>query len=217
MYCKLICLSIFLFQTTITSENNSYGILESTWLEGQPMIIESNFAKEKNYLPMVNLKMKKVVRLSKTSKSNCTVFETFYTCMASKMKCSENCTYFLKQEYYNVNKNDEMLPFCQHKNERKCYLETNSKIHESFYQCPSSCTQDTYYGDTTFVEQLSIRNENVTGLSIIFTSKDVHEEVETLAYGLPEVIGSVGGTLGLFIGFSFYGFVSIPLQKLYNN
>ena len=39
------------------------------------------------------------------------------------------------------------------------------------------------------------------------------EEKETLAYGIPDVIGSVGGTLGLFVGFSFYGYVTIPLQK----
>ena len=206
-----------MFQTAITSENNSYGILESTWLEGQPMIVESNFVKEKNYLPMVNLKMKKIVRLSMTSKSNCTDSETFYTCMASKMKCSKNCTYFLKQEYYNLDQNGEIPPFCQRLNEVICYKETYPVIHESFYQCPSSCTQNTYYGDITFLEQLSIRNENVTGFSLLFSSKDVHEEVETLAYGLPDVIGSVGGTLGLFIGFSFYGVVSIPLQKLFNN
>ena len=103
------------------------------------------------------------------------------------------------------------------KNDRKCYIEINSKLYEAFYECQSSCTQETYYGVTTFVEQLSTRNENETGLSLLFSSKDVHEEIETLAYGLPDVIGSVGGTLGLFIGFSFYGFVSIPLQKLCNN
>ena len=110
-----------------------------------------------------------------------------------------------------------MLPFCQLKHERICYRETYDIIYDSFYQCPSSCIQKTYYGDTTFSEVFSIRNENETGLSLLFSSKDVHEEIETLAYGLHDVIGSVGGTLGLFIGFSFYGFVSIPLQKLFNN
>ena len=164
---------------------------------------------------MVNLKMKKIVKLSKTS--NCSDSETFYTCLASNITCSKNCTYFLKQEYYNLDQNNKMLSFCQSKNDYVCYRETRQIIYTSFYQCPSSCTQETYYGDTTIVEQFSIRNENITGLSILFSSKDVHEEIETLAYGLPDIIGSVGGTLGLFIGFSFYGFVSIPLQKLFQN
>ena len=176
------------------------------------MIVESEFVKGKYYLPFVNLKMKKVVSLS-----NCSNSESFYTCLASNITCSKNCTYFLKQEYQNLDRNNKILPFCQSKNEKICYKETWPIIYDSFYRCPSSCIQKTYYGDTTISEIFSIRNENETGFSLLFSSKDVHEEIETLAYGLPDIIGSVGGTLGLFIGFSFYGFVSIPLQKLFNN
>ena len=43
---------------------------------------------------------------------------------------------------------------------------------------------------------------------------NILEEKETLAFGVVEMVGYVGGTLGLFIGFSFYGLFSYPLEKL---
>ena len=85
---------------------------------------------------------------------------------------------------------------------------------DSFHKCPNLCVQKSYYGDVTITGESAVSlNENETGFSIIFASKDVHEEKEILVYEVPDVIGSVGGTLGLFVGFSFYGVVNIPLKR----
>ena len=60
----------------------------------------------------------------------------------------------------------------------------------------------------------SVANPNQANLYLIFSSLSILEENETLAFGVIQMVGYIGGTLGLFIGFSFYGLFSYPLQKL---
>ena len=177
------------------------------------MFVESKFTKDKYYFPYVNLKMKKIIHLQETS--NCTTKKTFYSCISSRVKCSRNCTTFLKQDLLHLEEANKTLPFCEGDDEVECTLKYNTAFFDSFKECPNSCIQKSYYGDITIAgESAASMNENETGFVILFASKDVHEEKETLAYEVPDVIGSVGGTLGLFVGFSFYGVVTIPLKKL---
>ena len=93
-------------------------------------------------------------------------------------------------------------------------MEFWNKHKVSHNKCSISCYQTTYYGTVSSVEWVKPGNENSTGLVITFASKDVTERNETLAFGTTAIIGSVGGTLGLFIGFSFYGILMVPFAKL---
>ena len=65
---------------------------------------------------------------------------------------------------------------------------------------------------------LPIDKLNATGfLDILFTfgtnEKEVAEEV--LMIGLSSYIGSVGGSLGLFLGFSFFTHLSCCIDKIF--
>ena len=156
--------------------------------------------------------MKKKINLPQTS--NCSETKTFYSCIASRAKCSKNCTPFLLQDYSTLDGSNGTLPFCEGADEINCTTEYGLVYYDSYHKCPNACIQKSYSGDVTTVGDSAVSlKDTETGFAILFASKDVHEQKETLAYGIPDVIGSVGGTLGLFVGFSFYGYVTIPLQK----
>ena len=160
--------------------------------------------------------MKKTINLPHTS--NCSETKTLYSCIALRAKCFMNCTPFLLKDYSNLDGSNETLPFCEGADEINCTMEYGFAYYDSYDKCPNACVQKSYSGDVTTVGDSAVSmNENETGFAIVFASKDVYEEKETLAYGLPDVIGSVGGTLGLFVGFSFYGYVAIPLQRFLRN
>ena len=156
--------------------------------------------------------MKKTINLPQTS--NCSETKTLYSCIASRAKCSKNCTPFLLKDYPNPDGSNNNLPICEGADEMNCTMEYGLAYYDSYHKCPNACIQKSYSGDVTTVGDSAVSlKDTETGFAILFASKDVHEEKETLAYGIPDVIGSVGGTLGLFVGFSFYGYVTIPLQR----
>ena len=58
----------------ITDKSNSDGIIQTAWLEGQEMFVESHFGK--NYQTVIDLKFKKVRFLQETS--NCSKSHSAY-------------------------------------------------------------------------------------------------------------------------------------------
>ena len=46
-------------------------------------------------------------------------------------------------------------------------------------------------------------------------NKEIHREY--LVYDPLDFIGTVGGTLGLFVGFSFYDFIAMIIDLLFDN
>ena len=77
--------------------------------------------------------------------------------------------------------------------------------------CSKWCSGTKYTGSITIADFPDLEYENVEhgSLSLILESKSniitVHEEY--LVYDVIGVIGSIGGSLGLFIGFSFYDLI----------
>ena len=84
-----------------------------------------------------------------------------------------------------------------------------------FSFCNSSCTQYQYEGQTSFyMEQINVPHE--VRFSYVFPSNEIQIFEEYLMFGVNDLIGTIGGHSGLFIGFSFYGFISTILQYVKN-
>ena len=98
------------------------------------------------------------------------------------------------------------LPICSTKLEEKCFTELKSAIAKSILEKP--CTKLQYKYDTTIWRNF---NKNEVKLDIRFPSPPkVSAKEEYLIYDLISMIGAIGGTLGLCIGFSFwelFGFI----------
>ena len=82
--------------------------------------------------------------------------------------------------------------------------------------CPLPCTTFQYNGNMMYEKfylQQPIDNAYVITLYYLYDSfTTVHEEY--LVYDLITMIGSVGGTLGMCIGFSFTGMISWILSHI---
>ena len=76
-----------------------------------------------------------------------------------------------------------------------------------FKSCNSSCAQYQYIGQRTFSKGTNDKANEVF-IGYTFPSNEVQVFEEYLMFGVNDLIGTIGGHSGLFIGFSFYGFVS---------
>ena len=94
-------------------------------------------------------------------------------------------------------------------------LVNNYESGDIFSFCNSSCTQYQYEGQTSFyLEQINVSHEVM--FSYVFPSNEIQVFEEYLMFGINDLIGTVGGHSGLFIGFSFFGFISTILDYIRN-
>ena len=114
--------------------------------------------------------------------------------IVSKYKC-------LPIEYTNIFKlSDTNLPFTA------CIEQSgfmNKELLEILDKCSKACTTFEYSG-TIVTHPEVFNNSRSTGLGFWFNGEnEMALSEEYLIYEITGVIGSIGGTLGLFIGFSF--------------
>ena len=83
------------------------------------------------------------------------------------------------------------------------------------YSCNPSCIQSQYEGDDSFFADES-HDHNEYRIIYMFPKSQVEVSEEYFMFGVNELIGTIGGHSGLFIGFSFYGFVSEVLGYFKN-
>ena len=63
-------------------------------------------------------------------------------------------------------------------------------------------------------EKASNQSNSKVELLFSYSSDEIKIEEETLMIGTSSYIGSVGGSLGLFLGFSFFTYLSYLIDKL---
>ena len=81
-----------------------------------------------------------------------------------------------------------------------------------FDYCNSSCTQYQYQGRTSYRQYGGV--ENQVRFMYVIPSNEIQISEEYLMFGINDLIGAIGGHSGLFIGFSFYGFISEMIQYI---
>ena len=81
--------------------------------------------------------------------------------------------------------------------------------------CPKSCFQCQYNGDVSTWKFAN--NKRLIKIFYVFPIDQVQVFEEYLMFSFNDLIGTIGGHSGLFIGFSFYGFISQIIVFLMNN
>ena len=137
--------------------------------------------------------------------------QSFYECFANLIKSSEfkNRTKKCLPESLwrlgsigNVDISD--VPLCQNEEERKdswdhLYFDLLNNNEE----CPESCISREYTGKVDY-EQPKVDTHKFEMMIRFARPFKMTTFEEYLLYDFGEMVGTVGGTLGLFIGFSFY-------------
>ena len=95
------------------------------------------------------------------------------------------------------------IPICQD-SKKEIWRNLTTKWNKILTNCPYSCMQTEYRG-------------KMKSLNGYFNySKSTGLDTEYSIYELHDVIGSIGGTLGLFIGFSFLGLLKHFFETIKN-
>ena len=106
----------------------------------------------------------------------------------------------------DISKINKTFTFCN-KTSRKDALETNwIDLTNLTNICQKSCKTIQFKGDKNTYESL----DYLKGILLVtyFSTNEINVQEEYLLYDIVDVVGIVGGNLGLFIGFSFSGFIT---------
>ena len=111
---------------------------------------------------------------------------------------------------------ESLVKFQNYKNYNICnYQQDNEDLHNRLWaikrNCPLPCTTLSYTGQSNDAVDYEFNVRHV-GIGF-FLSKDREVQEEYLITDVTGFIGYAGGTLGLFVGFSFYDVIKY-LSKL---
>ena len=185
---------------TITSLENSPGIIYETWKDGDEFRITIN--KNTNARYYIQPEKYKFLNLKKKCQQ-----ESYYGCIAKQLdtnefkNCSRKC---IPRIFSNIGINFSN-PFCyQNDTEAEhCSLNIGQNIvkQKIASNCKKSCSNVRYFGDISGINPFSLpgKKYNWYFFSYILTNDEFMSNVfeEYLIYDVNGMIGSVGGTLGL--------------------
>ena len=185
-----------------SSEYSSFGKTMSDWRDGQQRKLDK--AQGFNWVKLVP---KKVIKMD--SNPDC-ADPGFYSCFHSELirqnfdHCPKRC--FSISTYLNA------TPLCQTLEEFQCAHEITKQVHENT-NCLSACTRLDYEIENMYQED---RNQTMRNVIIAYrvSNSKMKVEEEYLIQDFVGMLGSLGGSLGLFIGFSFLGGLSYILDYL---
>ena len=106
---------------------------------------------------------------------------------------------------------------CQSFEDNQCWYNWSfyvSKNYKRYKKCMKPKETTLYKGKPVPVAKRGSNQSNSIDLFFTYPSDEVKIEEETLMMGTSSYIGSVGGSLGLFLGFSFFSSLSYFVGKL---
>ena len=196
----------------LTSEKNTLGILTNQWMEGEMF----EFEIKQHLHKVLDIKQEKYIYLEKKCST-----ESFYECLVKRIVASDfkNCPKKCNPRTFSLPKSEEFdkIPSCED-NDKPC---ANIKTVEIFKAtttklCPKLCQMVQYSG-----KKISVYDYKHDPYSYSFRyrftpphTEKIYEEY--LIYDIVSMVGSVGGNLGMWIGFSFTGIIS-NLMKIIRN
>ena len=205
----------------LTSLENSPGFAYSKWKDGKKLkitMIKDNIV-EYTVQPQLTKYLKQAGKCQE---------ESYYKCITSQLdtnkfiECPKKC---IPNVFSNLD-NNYSSPYCQNDTiNEKCI---NNYIKQKTYRsnCKRSCSNLEYFGELEIsmpYQPPEIGNRSFYQMNYIIDKEmpmKVYEEYITI--DAISMIGSVGGTLGLFIGFSFsnviniiVGYLQLFIDKIY--
>ena len=99
-------------------------------------------------------------------------------------------------------------------------IRNDFQANKTLYGCPSACTtilfdvNTFFYHSNTLIETKEVPElpSGTFQFSFSYSSLQVEEKVVTLVYDLESVLASIGGNLGLFLGFSCLSLMLLLLK-----
>ena len=194
----------------ITTERNSYGIANFQWIEGEVLTYDV----KPETMTEVNLKIEKNILLR--SETDCTE-SSMYQCIVSKciktFKCEQWEDGCIPRNFYESLRPffDEETLICKHEIDQSSNC-SKQLMFDSLQNngCKNPCSTTEFIGKVSFEGE--IENIPLTHRSwFVYHIKApamIAVQKQYLIYDFEGLVGSVGGTLGMFIGFSFINIIT---------
>ena len=194
----------------IASKQNSYGTANSYWAEGDVM----KFDIDKNtYKVGIQLDIAKEIYL--IEKGLCQE-ESFQNCLGAELAKQDYSSCLKECVAYSLPNKD--LPICETTEEMLCSLELIQSIFQEIATkriCKKSCTTFDIFGE---VAVIAINKSEIFHYKTIYYTIAppylVKVSEEYIIYDIIGMVASIGGTLGLFVGFSFTNVTSFLVEVL---
>ena len=185
-----------------TSEENYFGIFFDDWIYGK-VFIQKIYS---NQDILLSLQPTHNIYLAETSHCSEKSFIDVLRQQSESSKCEEKCT--LSYEIADM----LSIPICTNFSILGCFdnqlVQNNAKLEHQLHIRPCEILE--YAGSKDYVGKAdsSSKTNNTFRLNYKFAPPGMrHEYKERLVFDTIDMIGSVGGTLGLCIGFSFSGII----------
>ena len=211
-----------LFQLTVTSNDDALGIILGLYGDAEPMFLQN--IQFDNKSTIINIR-----ETIKTRILNCNKNGTPYQkCLASGLEkfvkssnCPGKCTPMIVRSHFDKYIDDEEKPpDCDSLEKERCVIQDEEKFMSNISQCKSQCTVKQYSAKPETIDHLNpFSLEDGNRADLFFLSSTLTRTLikEYEVYDTAGMIGTVGGSLGLFLGFSFYGVFSDALDLLIKN
>ena len=132
------------------------------------------------------------------------------------LPCPVKCIPIQMKGYTYVNKS-KSIPICAKLEDEICNggPKVGTKQHNEFPKCLKPCKMITYKDSQLELKEPTFLKTGQTLANFELIMNNLRKvEKEALVYDTHDVIGAIGGSLGLFLGFSFFDVISKCLDNL---
>ena len=199
-----------------TSPSDIYGNLFGNWIDLDPFKTTLDFG---NYF---NINFKKTLQLFYFCDEE-TAPKSYYDCFAELMsyanstKCTKNCiSTRMVQGYLPLMKDQSMLKNCTPAEEFCVENDpTVIKLHYNSSKCAKPCNITQFTAKLEYKDYGYEKNAQSLYMVIMYQSSDINVIEEYPIYDLSGMLGSIGGSLGICVGFSIFDVLSRIVDKIF--
>ena len=198
-----------------TSSSDIYGNLFGKWFDLEPFKASLNFGN------MFNVNFKKTLQLNYFCDRD-TAPKSYYDCFAqlisnaNSTNCKKNCiSTRIVQGYLPLMKDLSMLKNCTSFEELCAEKDpTAIKLHYNISKCSKPCDLTQFTANLEYPDYGFEKNAQSLNVIIMYQSSDIKVFEEYPIYDLSGMLGSIGGSLGVCVGFSIFDVLSRIVDKI---
>ena len=203
-----------------TSKYDRYGVLLNNWYDLEPLETVLEIGKSSN---VRKFDFNEILQKNLCDEND--IYKSIYHCLASHLSvayskfCEKVCLSELMKSLIPLENNITSLPECENFDEFSCM---SIRIEYALSSLRGNCSDEKICKITQFkakVESydMALPYSNQNGINLMVSSTAFKRQVfeEYLVYDFIGMVGSVGGSLGLFVGFSIFDYLCTLIDFIY--
>ena len=187
----------------VASPETWYGIITLSWPYFELKQHSLGFNMSKQY--WIDMLVTNVTYIKNGQKSIEGCIEKL---MATNAACKKCLPFFFSFKNKKIS--------CQSKQENKCwyYWSFMGKNYNKYKRCLKPMKTTLYNAELKLLKK-AVSQPDTVDVIFSYSSDQIKIKEATLMIGTSSYIGSIGGSLGLFLGFSFFTYLSSCIDKLF--